>query len=406
MEKQEKKIAGFSPNVVFLGIVSFLTDVGSEMIYPILPLFLNAIGVSKAFIGLVEGIAETTASILKIFSGWISDKFKKRKFLIIIGYGISAISKPLLVLATAGWHVLVLRFFDRVGKGIRTSPRDALIADSTEESQRGKAFGLHRAMDTAGAVIGPLIASLILMINAEKVRNFFKAVNPQESLFRFIFLLSIIPGILAVLFLIFYVRESFKSGGEKSASPLKGLAAVNHKFRPFLIIAAIFALANSSDAFLLLRAQATGIDIVHIPLIWLLFNVVYTILATPFGALSDKIGRRKVIIASYIFYSLVYLGFAKATSVYQIWGLFALYGVFYALNEGVQRAFVADLSPAETRATAMGMYHTVVGLMALPASIIAGVLWDKIGIPAPFFFGSALSALACVLFIVLLGTKK
>ncbi|MCL5774038.1 MAG: MFS transporter, partial [Firmicutes bacterium] len=296
MEQQEKKIAGFSHNVVFLGIVSFLTDIASEMIYPVLPLFLSAIGVSKSFIGFIEGIAETTASVLKVFSGWISDKFKKRKFLILLGYGISAITKPVLVFATAGWHVLVLRFLDRTGKGIRTSPRDALIADSTEESQRGKAFGLHRTMDTAGAVIGPLIASLVLMMNAGKVNSFFKAINPQEGLFRFIFLLSIIPGVFAVIFLVFSIKETFKSSDDKGEPPLKGWASLDHKFIPFLIIAAIFTLANSSDAFLLLRAQATGVSIAHIPLIWLLFNMVYTILATPFGALSDKIGRRKVII--------------------------------------------------------------------------------------------------------------
>jgi MFS family permease len=376
-------------NIFVLGLVSFLTDVSSDMIYPILPVFLSdVLGSSKLFIGLIEGIAESTASILKIFSGWLSDKLGKRKILVSLGYGLSSLGKPILSVVTAGWQVLVLRFMDRFGKGVRTSPRDAMIADSSLSERRGLSFGFHRAMDSGGAVIGPLLAFLFLpLIN----RNY-----------RTLFLIASIPAFLSVLLLILFVREKKKAKEKISDLAKPGfsgfdnmVSSSNHrKFKIFVLGITIFTLGNSSDAFLFLRAKGLNIDVVYIPVLWLVLNAVYTLVSLPAGWLSDRIGRKNLILSGLFVYALVYLGFAFATRSYHAWLLFAVYGVYYGLTNGTMRAHVADLVAEDKRATAYGIYHGAVGMTALPASLIFGWLWQSLGVSFAFCFGAGLALLA------------
>lgn len=383
----KKIFVGIKKNVVVTGIVSFLTDVSTEMIYPILPLFLSQVlKASMVSIGLIEGVAESTASILKIFSGWLSDKMRRRKFLMVIGYGLSDLIKPLLYLVNSWTQVLGIRFLDRTGKGIRTSPRDALIADASPEEHRGKAFGFHRAMDTAGAAIGPLLAFAILAFFANR--------------YRLVFLLSAIPGVLAIIILILFLKEKKKPLSYDETAPKISFRSLSREFKLFTIIATIFTLGNSSDAFLILRAKNLGLSIILIPIVYFLFNMVYSILSMPAGILSDKIGRKRVIILGFFIFALIYLGFALAKGVIWVWILFIFYGAYYALTEGVQRAFVADLVSKDLHGTAMGTFNFGVGISALPASIIGGALWNYVAPQATFYYGSALSLLAIVLFLI------
>lgn len=368
-------------NIFVLGLVSFLTDVSSDMIYPVLPIFLSdVLGSSKLFIGLIEGIAESTASILKILSGWLSDRLGKRKILVVLGYGLSALGKPILSLVTAGWQVLSLRFLDRFGKGVRTSPRDALIAESSKEKRRGLSFGFHRAMDSGGAVIGPLLAFLFLPL--------------VDRNYRALFLIASIPAIVSVLFLIFFVKEKRKVREKISGLPKPKFSGFDQKFKIFVIGITIFTLGNSSDAFLFLRAKGLNIDVVYIPVLWLVLNLVYTLVSLPAGWLSDRIGRKNLILSGLFVYALVYLGFAFATQSYHAWLLFALYGSYYGLANGTMRAYVADLVEEGKRATAYGIYHGAVGMTALPASLIFGWLWQSVGVSFAFCFGAGLSLLA------------
>ena len=387
-------------NVWILSITSFLTDISSEMLFNLLPLFLvNVLGVRTSVVGLIEGLAETTASLIKLGSGALSDYLENRKTLTVIGYGLSALAKPLLFFAnTWGW-VLGVRFTDRVGKGIRSSPRDALLADSTPEDRRGLAFGLHRAADTAGAFTGLVIAALVVWASqasaAELSRNTFQKVT----------LASIIPAFLGVIVLALGAREvvTSRTSGESRRLKFSGL---DRKFWAFLVVVVIFSLGNSADAFIILRAQERGLNVLQVLGMLLTFNAVYTIIASPAGALSDRIGRRAVLIAGWLVYGLIYLGFAAANTGAQIWLFYGVYGLYYALTEGASRAFVADLVPQEQRGTAYGLFHTGVGLAALPASLIAGILWQGLGgwsgfgPAAPFFFGAVLSLLAVILFVV------
>lgn len=372
-------------NVLVLGVVSFLTDASSDMIYPVLPLFLSQVlGSSMVFIGLIEGVAESTASILKIFSGWLSDKLGKRKSLVGMGYSLAAVAKPILSITTAGWQVLGLRFVDRLGKGIRTSPRDALIADSSPRESRGLSFGFHRAMDSAGAVVGPLLAFILLPLVNEN--------------YRILFLIASIPAVLAVLTLVLLVKE--KKGSRKKSTDWAGIK-ISHfdsKFKIFIIGVALFSLGNSSDAFLLLRAKGLGVSIVHIPLLWLVLHLVYTLVSSPAGALSDRIGRKNLMVCGLFIYVLVYLGFALASRSLHAWILFGLYGLYYGLANGTMRAYVSDLVAEEKRATAFGIYHGAVGLTALPASLIFGWLWQSAGEPVAFGFGAMLAFVALLIF--------
>lgn len=386
--KNKNFFDGLSKNVFILGIGSLLTDISSEMIYPIIPLFLTSVlHAPMSVIGLIESIAESTASILKIFSGWISDKLGKRKPLIVLGYGLSALSKPWLALSGSWMHVLLIRFSDRFGKGIRTSPRDALIADSSSCETRGKAFGLHRAMDTVGAAIGPLIAFFVLL--------------KLENAYRLIFILAAIPGILGFLVLLFFVTEKKKV--KNIDSPEITFRSLDKEFIYFTLICAIFSAGNFSDAFLILRAKELGIKTVFIPLLYFCFNLTYALSAMPAGILSDKIGRGRVIKGGFFLFAFLYSGFALAKNTWTIWLLFIAYGSYYALTEGVQKAMVADLAPPSLRGTAMGTFNFTVGLAGLPASLIAGLLWQYFGAPIAFFYGASLAIISGLLLTIWSG---
>ncbi len=389
-----KKIFGFSRNVFFLGLVSLFTDISTEMIYPLIPIFLTTIlGAPVAVVGLIEGIAESTASVLKVFSGWLSDRLRGRKKLTVIGYGLAALGKPILALSFVWWEVLIARFVDRSGKGVRTSPRDALIADSSSSEEYGKSFGFHRSMDTFGAAFGPLLAFAVLPL--------------LHNNFRAYFSLAIIPAFIGVAVLVLFIKE--KAGTVKLANIKLSLKPFDRSFKLFLLVVLVFTIGNSSDAFLILRARNVGVAIVFIPLIYFVFNMVYAVASTPIGSLSDRIGRKTVIIAGYLIFSLVYLGFALVKSPFTIWLLFAAYGLYYAFTEGIFKAFTADIVPSNLRGTAYGFLNLVLGIALLPASLIAGFLWDKINPSAPFFFGSAISLLALIIFILLIpgdGKKR
>jgi MFS family permease len=388
---------GLSRNVIILGFVSLLNDAASEMIYPLLPVFLTAVlGAGPAAIGVIEGIAESTAALLKLYSGYVSDRVKRRKGWIIAGYSISNLVRPLIAFAGSWVHVLALRFSDRVGKGLRTSPRDAMIADSTPVEYRGTAYGFHRAMDHSGAIIGPLLATGLLLAMHDSIEN--------------IFLLSFIPGLLAVILLISGLQE--KARAEHKAAPAvkfnirTAWDGMPSGFRKYLAIILIFTLGNSTDAFLLLRAQALGVPVALLPAIWVALHIVKMAFSVPGGALSDRIGRKKVIIAGWLVYALVYAGFMVADAHWHAWALFAVYGIYFGLTEGVEKALVADFAPAHLRGSAFGLYHLVVGLGALPASLLFGLVWQKAGMAAAFGMGAGLALLAGLMLMTLAAPKK
>ena len=392
-EGTSKRIWGFVPNVFFLGLVSLLTDVSSEMIFTLVPLFLcNVLGATATVVGLVGGLSESVDAIFRIFSGRLSDKFKKRKPLAVIGYSLSTIVKPFMYLASSWGVVLAVRFGDRAGKGIRTSPRDALIADSVSADERGKSFGLHRTMDTFGAVIGLAVAALIIYLVQKE------SLELSLSTYQWLILVGVVPAILAIMVLVIFVRErqekanTVACGQSLAANDIS--AKLDTRFKIFLAIMAVFTLGNSSDFFVILRAQNLGSPVLYITLMLVLFNISYTLFSLPAGILSDRLGRKRVIFLGWLVYALVYLGFAVATSTWQIWLLFACYGIYYGIVEGVVRAFVADLVPEEKRGTAYGLYHGVVGLTLLPASLIAGWLWDAVSPAAPFYLGAGLAFMA------------
>ena len=370
-------------NVIITGIASFLTDMSSEMVYPLIPLYLTALGAAPAVLGIIEGFAESTASILKVFSGRFSDQLRRRKPIAILGYAGSTIGKVLLVLSGHWSMVFAGRMVDRLGKGVRTAPRDALIADSAPKDRRGAAFGLHRAMDTLGAAAGVVIAMLIIGALGR---------NLVRSDYRHIFLLSLIPAALGVAAL-FFIRERRAPHKVRDLPRLswKGLPS---RLRWFLLVVGLFALGNSSNQFMLLRARNLGMSVLAVLGAYLLYNVVYGLISYPAGHLSDRIGRKRLLVAGYAFYGLVYVGFALTRRPVFIWPLFALYGVYSALNEGLEKALVADVAPAEHRATFVGLHATLVGIGLLPASLLAGGLWSLFGPQAPFWFGGALGLLA------------
>jgi len=378
---------GISKNVFVLGLVSFFNDVASEMIYPIVPIFLTTVlGAPVAIVGLIEGIAESTASVLKVVSGWLSDKLQKRKPFVIAGYSFSAISKILLSLAFSWPFVLFARFVDRFGKGVRTSARDALIAESSDTSTRGKSFGFHRALDTLGAVVGPLVALL--------------AIHFLDNNFRLIFFLAFIPACIGILLLLFFVKEREK---EANLSPALNLSWRNldPSFKIFLLISFVFALGNSSDAFLILRAQNLGLSVTLVVLAYVLFNFTYAIFSMPAGIISDKIGPKKVLLAGFLLFSVIYLFFGLTKVSLFLWFLFPFYGMYMALTEGVGKAYISNLVPQEKTGTAFGVYQTTIGLCTFFASLIAGLLWTYIGVSAPFIFGSLMAVISAFLFVVL-----
>lgn len=386
---------GLTRNVVVLGFVSLLNDGASEMIYPLLPVFLAAaLGAGPAALGVIEGVAESTASLLKLYSGYLSDRVKKRKGWIVAGYAISNVIRPLIAFSTSWLHVLALRFSDRVGKGLRTSPRDAIIADSTPPESRGMAYGFHRAMDHSGAIIGPLAATGLLLLLDNDIKT--------------VFLLSFIPGLLAVLTLLLGLRE------QRHDAPHTAGAAFNFRsawlempggFKKYLFIILVFTLGNSTDAFLLLRAQQLGVPVALLPAIWVVLHIVKMGFSVPGGMLSDRIGRKTVITSGWFVYALVYAGFGAASAQWHAWVLFGVYGVYFGLTEGVEKALVADFAPAHLRGSSFGLYHLVVGLGAFPASVLFGLVWQKFGSAAAFGMGACL-ALAAGLMLMMLTVKK
>jgi len=378
---------GISKNIFVLGLVSFFNDVASEMIYPLVPIFLTSVlGAPVAIVGLIEGIAESTASVLKVISGWFSDKVQKRKPFVVVGYSFSAISKIFLSLAFSWPFVLIARFIDRFGKGTRTSARDALIAESSDASARGKAFGFHRALDTLGAVVGPLLALL--------------AIHFLDNKFRLIFFLAFIPACIGILLLLFFVKEKKKEAGSSSILRFTW-HNLDPSFKIFLFISFIFALGNSSDAFLILRAKDLGLSLILVVLAYVLFNFTYAIFSTPAGIISDKIGPKKVLLIGFLLFSGVYLFFGLARSSLFLWFLFPVYGIYMALTEGVGKAYISNLIPQEKSATAFGVYATTIGLTTFFASLIAGLLWTYISVSAPFIFGSLMAVISAFLFVVL-----
>lgn len=376
-------------NVIALGLVSFLTDVATEMTYPLIPVFLaTVLGASATFVGTIEGAAETTAALLKWASGWWSDRVRRRKPLVLAGYALASVVRPLIGLAQSAGQVLGIRVADRVGKGIRTSPRDALIADSVDPTIRGRAFGFHNAADNLGAVLGPLIAFAILRWEGLPLRT--------------VFLLTAIPGALAVLTLLFGVREVPRSAPPKKDGEAGLKAPLGGRFWAYLGVLLLFTLGNSTDAFLLLRAGQLGVATSLIPILWALLNLVKALSNTPGGILSDRLGRKPLIAAGWLVYAAVYFLFGRAGQTWHAWALFAVYGIYFGLTEGVEKALVADLVPKDRRGAAFGWYNLAIGIGALPASLLFGALWDRWGSATAFNFGAllALAAAVGVIFVV------
>lgn len=392
-------------NIILLGITSLLTDISSEMVYPILPVYLvMRLGASPALLGLIEGVAESLASLLKVFSGYFSDRIRLRRPFAIFGYASSTVGKIFLYISSSWVYVLVARIIDRFGKGVRTAPRDALIADSAKETKKGAAFGLHRAMDTLGAVIGVVAAYFLL--------------KWRSGDFKVIFLFSLIPAILGVFFL-FFVKEKKRakdilpekiefsrsliklSPGYRIAEKWKSL---DRRLRLFLIFSFVFTLGNSSNQFLLLRAKTLGSTTAGVVLLYLAYNLVYFLVSYPAGWLSDRVGRKRLLVLGYLFYGLVYLGFARNHSLGLLWLLFASYGIYIGFTEGVEKALLADLAPFELRATLIGLHATLVGIGLLPASLLAGLFWKIWGASAPFYFGGFLGIISSLgIWVILKG---
>ncbi len=380
-------------NVFFIGLLSFFGGISQDIFVPILPLYLTTVlHLDKSIIGLSEGLVDSVSSIIKIITGYLSDKFRSNKLLIGIGYGLSMISRPLLALVSGGTAVIGLRFIDGVGKGIKDSPKDVLIAATTNVKNRGRGFGIARMLDTMGSVAGPLILFLMLYF----LRN-------NSLKYHYILFASAIPLFFTLAILRYKVVEA---SAEKSFTPLTLAPGLPKTFYWFLAIVIIFSLGSSSDAFLILRAQSIGLSLLEIPLAFALFNLSYALAAIPLGSLSDKIGRESVIIIGWAVYTLAYIGFGLANQNYQVWILFIFYGLYYATTEGAAKALVADMVPASHRGRAYGIFNTLVGVMMLPASMIAGLLWDKFGPAVPFYFGALAACIGTILLTIFIFLKK
>jgi len=368
--------------VLILGFVSLLTDISSEMVYPLLALYLTStLGASPAIVGIIEGIAESLASLLKAYSGYVSDKVQRRKPLAIVGYGLATIGRLFLFFSTSWSWVLWGRVIDRFGKGVRTAPRDALIAEASDAGRLGHSFGLHRALDTLGAVIGIAIAYFLF--------------TSTHGNYTRIFLYSMIPGVIGVL-LLFSVKEKKPRLKSAKVHPLAGWRNLNPRLKAFFLVAFLFTLGNSSNQFLLLRAHNLGFKAADVILVYLLYNIVYALSAYPAGRLSDHIGRRTLLVCGYLFYGIVYLGFSMASAAWHVWGLFGFYGLYSGLTEGVEKALVAELCPVESKATMLGIHATLLGIGLLPASVIGGLLWRMVSPEATFSFGGAAGLLSAL----------
>lgn len=386
----QRRFFGFHRNILFTGLTSFLTDTSVKMVYSVMPMFLLSIGASKTSLSLIEGIAESTASLIKTFSGFWSDKIGKNKPFLLLGYGISAVIIPLYSLVVTPMHVLYLRFVERTGKGIRTAPRDSLVAGSVTEGETGRSFGLQKAMDNSGAIAGPLMAFALLIFFPDN--------------FRLIFLLAGIPAILSIFVIIFGIKDARKN--KENLFKKFHFRDFSKRYYLFLAIVFLFTFGNSTDALLLVKANEVGVKVAFIPLVYLVTSIVSVLLAIPIGTLSDKTGREKVLIVGYMVYAVVYYGFGFTHSTGTIVGLFALYGLYSAATDGIQKAFISDMSDANKKGTGMGIYNALLGITLLPASLIAGLLYDKVNSSVPFYFGACTATLAAILLFFYTRTGK
>jgi len=381
--KNRKSFFGFSRNILFTGVTSFLTDTSVKMVYSVMPMFLMSIGASKTSLALIEGIAESTASLVKALSGFWSDKIGRNKPFMLIGYGLSALIFPLYTFVITPMHVLYLRFVERFGKGIRTAPRDSLIAGSVTNGETGRSFGLQKAMDNSGAIAGPLAAFALLSL------------LPGD--YRLIFLLAGIPAILALFVIIFGIKEAGKSKHELFVKfHFRDFPA---KYYLFLGIVFVFTLGNSTDALLMVKANEAGIKVAFIPLVYLITNMVSVFTSIPLGTLSDRIGKERLLIAGYLIYSVVYFGFGVTTSIGSIVFLFALYGLYSASTDGIQKAFVSDMIDNNKKGTGLGIYNAILGVTLLPASLLAGYMYDRINSSVPFYFGAGMAFISAIMML-------
>ena len=390
-----QRYRGLPRNVFAIGLVSLLNDASSEIIYPLLPIFLaNSLGASARAIGTIEGLAESVASLLKLFAGYLSDRLAKRKSLVVAGYSVASIARPLLAFAQTWTQVLAIRLTDRVGKGIRTAPRDAMIADTVRVEQRGIAFGFHRAMDHAGAVIGPLIGYLLVILFVANAKS------PTTREFSRIFLVASVPALIAVLVAMFFMRESpVKSSSENQVKKLS-LRGFDSNFKRFLLVLALFTLSNSSDSFLILRAMDAGVSAAIVPLLWAAHHATKVLSSLLGGDLSDRLGRKRLIVSGWILYAAVYAGFAYATNQASLWVLFLVYGIYFGLAEGAEKALVADLVRPEQRGTAYGLYNLAFGITVFPASFLMGTIWDWKGPTVAFLVSAFVGATAAMLLLI------
>jgi len=390
-----RRYRGLPRNVFTIGLVSLLNDASSEIIYPLLPIFLaSSLGASARAIGTIEGLAESISSLLKLFAGYLSDRLAKRKFLVVFGYSVASIARPLLAFAQTWTQVLAIRLTDRIGKGIRTAPRDAMIADTVRVEQRGIAFGFHRAMDHAGAVVGPLGGYLLVILFVANAKS------PTIAEFSKIFLAASIPALIAVLVAIFFMRESLPQPSPESEIKSLSLRGFDGNFKRFLLVLALFTLSNSSDSFLILRAMDSGVSVAVIPLLWAAHHGMKVLSSLFGGDLSDRLGRKRLIVAGWILYAAVYAGFAFATHQASLWILFLVYGIYFGLAEGAEKALVADLVRPEQRGTAYGLYNLAFGITVFPASLLMGMIWDWKGPAVAFLVSAFMGATAALLLLI------
>lgn len=392
MKKQnrEKEILGFNRNIFFTGLTSFLTDTSVKMVYSVMPMFLLSIGASRMTLSLIEGIAESTASLFKSFSGYWSDRIGKNKPFMLAGYGLSSLIFPLYALVTSPLQVLIFRFAERMGKGIRTAPRDSLIAGSAHKGESGKSFGLQKAMDNSGAIVGPLLAFFLLWLFHEN--------------YRLLFLIAAVPSFLGCFVIIWGIREAGKNRSERLVSfKWKDLPA---KYYLFLGIIFVFTLGNSTDALLMVKAHESGVKIAFVPLVYMITSVISVLLAIPAGMVADKTGKEKLLVAGFMVYAIVYFGFGRTHNGVTIAFLFALYGLYSALTDGVQKALVSDMTDQNKKGTALGIYNALLGMTLLPASLIGGFLYDRVNSSVPFYFGSVTAFLSAILMFLFIRNNK
>ena len=383
-------------NIIFLGLISFFMDISSEMVYPIIPLYLtSAFGATPAIVGIIEGIAESTASLLKVFSGYITDKYKKKKPIAFIGYATGFFYKVTLLFASGWAGILTARVVDRLGKGIRTAPRDVMVSESADKNAMGKAFGVHKALDMAGSAIGILLSFLLL-----------KQIGNNQADYKMIFAVSIVPTVLALIMFAFVKEKKEQRELKKREKFWNNVSALDGRLKLYLVVVFIFTLGNSSNSFLLLRAKSAGFDDTSVILLYFLYNLTVSVLSVPFGKLSDRVGRKQILACGYSLFSIVYLGFAFATKSISFVIIFFVYGIFTAMTAGVERALIAEISPVDLKGTMLGLHSTIAGIALLPASVICGLLWNRFGSAVPFVFGATMSAVAALLLVVFFKTPQ